>query len=472
MPWFDSSYDKPFRSVDEQIDLLESRGMQVGPRPDAVSTLRAMGYYRLSGYWYPYRRRKADDAGQTVVLSEFESGTRLADVVVLHDSDSALRRLLAEALEIVEVSIRFHIGHALGAAHPFAHRDERALAPEFVRRRDHRRRGKAHLRFRARDRADAKSDAWQKRYEREERRSRETFVAHFRERYGPHLPVWVATEVMSFGVLSELYDAAPQTDRERIALAFGLVRKDGRGDSALFANWLNHLRHVRNLCAHHSRLWNRVFDVQLASSKDHAELMHVSSEAGRRVFGTMAVLAYLVTRIAPASDWRLRARQFLQEWPSLFGDDKARIDLVRDWNQHELWRDVYEPDVELADRARLLAEFEVESRAGAEAKLTVREPKQRRSWLNWLVSRRATMVLSFGAAKLFPAFQFVDGDARQRVADLNEALFERFDGEGREADEVWWLVLRWWATPHRELDGQAPRDAADSELHVDLAQSL
>lgn len=45
---------------------------------------------------------------------------------------------------------------------------------------------------------------WLEEYDRHERRARGDFVLHFREHYGPHLPIWVVTEVISFGLLSNL----------------------------------------------------------------------------------------------------------------------------------------------------------------------------------------------------------------------------------------------------------------------------
>lgn len=48
---------KEFKSYDEQIDLLSERGMDVGDRDTARTTLQRVNYYRLSGYWYPFRKQ-------------------------------------------------------------------------------------------------------------------------------------------------------------------------------------------------------------------------------------------------------------------------------------------------------------------------------------------------------------------------------------------------------------------------------
>lgn len=102
---------------------------------------------------------------------------------------------------------------------------------------------------------------WLEEYDRHERRARGDFVLHFREHYGPHLPIWVATEVMSFGLLSNLYKLMRQSDQEILAARFQVHSADGRGDRGALANWLNCLRNLRNICAHYGRVWNRAFDV-------------------------------------------------------------------------------------------------------------------------------------------------------------------------------------------------------------------
>ena len=111
------------------------------------------------------------------------------------------------------------------------------------------------------------------------------FVVHFRETYGPHLPIWVATEVMSFGVLSGLYDLMTQADQEILAARFHISTADGKGDRGASSNWLNNLRNVRNICAHYGRLWNRSFDVVIdapgQARADAATLLAPARRGGR-----------------------------------------------------------------------------------------------------------------------------------------------------------------------------------------------
>lgn len=88
--------------------------------------------------------------------------------------------------------------------------------------------------------------------------------------------------------------------------------------------------------------------------------------------------------------------------------------------------------------------------------LSVKPARERQSWLRYLTKNSALVAVSYGGTKLYPRFQFRDGDVIPAVADLNEKLFRRLAGDTERA-EVSWDVLEWWITPIPELGG-APKD--------------
>ena len=51
------TYNKPWLSIEEQLDKLQAHGLAVTDEQRAEQALRRIGYYRLSGYWYPFRER-------------------------------------------------------------------------------------------------------------------------------------------------------------------------------------------------------------------------------------------------------------------------------------------------------------------------------------------------------------------------------------------------------------------------------
>jgi abortive infection bacteriophage resistance protein len=95
-------YDKPPLTFAQQADLLLDRGL-VADREELLSRLRNVSYYRLSGYWYPFRR--PDDT--------FAPGTTLADIWERYTFDRRLRLIAMDAIENVEVRIRTELVYAL-----------------------------------------------------------------------------------------------------------------------------------------------------------------------------------------------------------------------------------------------------------------------------------------------------------------------------------------------------------------------
>lgn len=84
--------------------------------------------------------------------------------------------------------------------------------------------------------------------------SKEDFVQHHREKYAGELPIWVAVEVMDWGQLCRLFGMAPQAAQREVADACQL-------SVAQFGSWIRTLNVLRNLAAHHARIFNRSFDI-------------------------------------------------------------------------------------------------------------------------------------------------------------------------------------------------------------------
>lgn len=282
-----TAYTKPHLSVPDQVQLLESRGLVVSDPAAAGRWLGVVGYYRLSGYWYPYR---APGPGGTGRSDEFVAGTTFEEVIDLYTFDRRLKLHVLDALERVEIAVRFRVGHTLGRRSPYAHLDPDHLDRSFGQ--------------------SAAYTTWRLKVDAAQAGSREDFVDHFRTRYDGRLPVWVVTEVLDFGSLSHLYAGLRRRDRDRDEIAHDLAVTDsvGRGNGAALVNWLRVLNYLRNTCAHHSRLWNRNLTVQLASR--HLTAIAALRQVGAggvattsRPAGVLAVLAYLMNEVAPGSSW-------------------------------------------------------------------------------------------------------------------------------------------------------------------------
>jgi abortive infection bacteriophage resistance protein len=298
-------YNRPWKSFASQLELLKSRGMVVTDETAAQSYLERVGYYRLSAYWYPFRvfNLVQDAATQRIAsirTDQFEIGTQFVDAVELYLFDKKLRLLVSDALERIEIALRVDIAYVLGEYDTFAHQNQNCLHPTFS--------GKI-------DRSTGKTAfaLWQEKYQSLLSRSKEDFVEHYREKHGPNLPIWVAVEILDFGAVSKLLAMMKVPDQQRIASKYGV------NDWKVFSSWLRALNYLRNLAAHHSRLWNRnVIDqpkLPIVGTMDWCDSFVGKADLIAKPFLLLAITRHLVMRVCPNSHWPERVRELLISFP-------------------------------------------------------------------------------------------------------------------------------------------------------------
>ena len=271
-------FNKPATTYSEQVELLKKRGMLVDEEDQAEFYFQHLNYYRLGAYWLPF---EADHGSH-----KFKAGTRFSDVLNLYVFDRELRLLVLDAIERVEVSVRAQWAHQMAHHHgPHAHLN-------------------AGLAF--------KRWHWQGNYDKlaaEVNRSDEVFIKHLLNTYQEALPpVWAVCEVMSLGLLSRWYNnLKPMQTRSAIAKPYQL-------DQGVLQSWLHHLSMVRNVCAHHARLWNREFTITpLVPRNKPAVLAGVFVPDSRKLYNTLLILLYFMDVIAPNHHWKLRLKALIAD---------------------------------------------------------------------------------------------------------------------------------------------------------------
>jgi len=299
------AFSKPPTTYSEQVRLLKQRGMVIEDPLEAEFYLQHLNYYyRLAAYWLPFELDHA--------THRFCPGTRFSHVLNLYVFDRELRLLVLDAIEWIEVSMRGQWAYQMAYHHgPHAH-----LQPELAR----------------------KSRLWKKNraklLQEVERSHHETFISHFEETYHEVLPpVWAVCEVMSLGQLSRWYaNLNPMSTRRAIANVYAM-------DEEMLESWLHHLTYVRNVCAHHSRLWNREFTViPLLPRNKPAGLAEQCLKGSRRIYNTLVLLLHCMDRIAPEHHWRGRLRSRLSEHKSEHKIDQQAMGFPAEWERMPIWR--------------------------------------------------------------------------------------------------------------------------------------
>ncbi len=309
------SYNKPYLPVADQITLIKRRGIVISDDALAQSYLEKIGYYRLSGYWYPYRRSATGD--------QFREGSKFPEVLELYVFDKKLRLLFLDVIERIEIALRVRITLQLGQAGPLAHRTAAALHGNFSLKKD----PQTNL---------TRHNIWLDRHDKSFANSKEEFAKHFKAKYpNEYPPLWIAAEVWDFGTMSILFSGLKKNDQTAIAATFG-VRS-----FSVMASWLHAINVARNICAHHSRFWNKanVAQPKWPSEADCPSLAHVNgnNHAQTRLYGTAAICAYLLLSINPNSTWRARFKELIAQFPQSNIVSLNSAGFPAGWDTEQIW---------------------------------------------------------------------------------------------------------------------------------------
>lgn len=313
---------KPWRSCTDQLQQLQDRGLQVDNPAAALDYLERLGYYRLSGYWYPFRAIDpvaSSNQGKAVRLDSFVQGSRFEDVIHLYVFDKKLRLLALDALERIEMAVRVDISYLLGQRDPLAHENPACLHGNFTKK----------LITKGPNTGKTPHQMWLAKYHAMLNRARkEPFVVHHEQQYGT-LPIWAAIEVWDFGLLSKLFAGMQYVDQQKIANHYGAP------SGQTFSQWMRSLNFIRNVSAHHSRLWN-INVLELSPVP-----VHWPNTLNRaKPFFYFCLMQQLLGVICPNSSWGQRFKNLLaDEFPIVANQTISLLDLgaFAGWETWPLW---------------------------------------------------------------------------------------------------------------------------------------
>ncbi len=312
-------YPKGWLSYDGQIEKLVKRGLSVPDTEAAKRFLAYSNYYRFTGYCLRFQHK--DSNGER----EFNQGVSFADVTTLYDFDKELRDCISNALESVEISFRSAVAYHFAELHgAFGH-----TRPDNFDRR-----------FTTRTTGDdgrprpSQYDEWHNGLIEETKRSNELFVKHFQLKYSqfPDLPIWTALEICSFGTLSKMFKNMLRLDMRPIAVRYSL-------QASTLDSWIHTFVYVRNICAHHSRLWDKI--LAIAPQLPPGKKWDVVRKANNKLYAVAMLLNWMLAHDSfdPKihADWKRSLTtimdSFFLRFPSLMGYTGFPID----WKRHEIW---------------------------------------------------------------------------------------------------------------------------------------
>lgn len=295
-------YNKLPIPIADQILKLKSRGLKFENEAKATNYLSNISYYRLRAYTYPFQDNTADDQRFNVDIS-FEQ------IIALYVFDRKLRLLIFDGIEKIEVAFRtqiiYHFALTQGShwqLNPLLYRDPMRFAN--------------HL------------DSLQKEID----RSTETFIDHYKSKYTTPTepPCWMSLEVSSMGLLSKIFQNLKKgPEKKAITAHFGLT------DVSIIENWMHCFSTLRNICAHHGRVWNRRLTlIKLPTHPAHAFLENKSIYANK-LYTTLSCIEYILKIISPGSTFSIRLQELMETCPLA---QTKEMGFPKNWHDEELWQ--------------------------------------------------------------------------------------------------------------------------------------
>lgn len=323
-------YTKTHLTYEQQADLLIARGL-VADRDELIQRFKNVGYYRLSAYWHPFRLR--DDMGN--ILPSLTPGTTLEKVWLHYRFDRELRLLILDAIERIEIALRSHLAyrHTEGKS-PFDY----ASSAYFPCWKDYLLKWE-----RVKIKKDKRGNILLRGIE---------YLDHFFIKYGDchdYPPLWMSIALAEMGFVAYFYDYSPKYIRKAIASEWKLK-------SSTLSSWLHALNILRNDCAHHARVWNKLYHSKPhlpTYSEDRLWYFRYNPKIGKWIAprdtssschfvnsASSACMLFICRRllryVAPTSHWKERAERLLHSYQE-GGVNLHKMGFPEFWEKHPLW---------------------------------------------------------------------------------------------------------------------------------------
>lgn len=248
------SYNKTPLTYEQHVELLTSRGLVISNPKDAVKFLKQVNYYRFSTYCVPFQHPH----------DVFIPRTTFEEIVNLYRLDAELRDAIFALLAPIEIYFRtqmaYELSHKWGT---FAQYDSSIF-----------KNGDLHK-------------EWLDELEKDTVDSNEPFIKHYQTKYSdfPRLPLWMACEIMSLGSVSKCYSNLMRDAQLLICTVFEVKPN-------VLRSWLHTITFLRNICAHHGRLWNRNLSISPLIPNKHIKWQTIPFN-NKKIFAGIAIMEWI-----------------------------------------------------------------------------------------------------------------------------------------------------------------------------------
>lgn len=296
------SYTKLPLDTPDIIDTLKARGLTIDNENRAMEFLSHVSYFRFATYLRPM-----EDASQT---HHYKPIASFEKAVMLYEFDAHLRQLLFTAIQQIEISLRSKIINKFSLKHGAMWFLDSSLATDkhkFVENLNT--------------------------LERELQRSKDDFIKEHFEKYSSngYPPAWKLIELTSFGCLTKLYfNFSDTVVKKKIAREYGVPQHE------ILESWMKSINALRNACAHHGRVWNRVMPMmpQLPTTLKNDWLINTNI-ARNRLYAILCCIIYWLNAITPHNTLAKDFSNLLVAYPTV---DPVAMGFPQNWQSEPLWK--------------------------------------------------------------------------------------------------------------------------------------
>lgn len=291
-----TSFNKKALSAEEQIELLVSRRLIIEDKKSAIEVIKRIGYYRLSSYM-----RNFQDGENHI----FRDNITFQDILNLYNFDENLRQICFIATQKIEIAYRAAISNVMCKkydSHWFSYLEA----------------------FRDKNDFNNCQELIKSEIKKNSNQYADTFIAKYYEKYDePELPpFWMVAETLTIGSLNKLYQMLNISNKRAIIayLNFGFDKK-----FMVTANWFFVICTIRNICAHHSRLFNRIFRI---TPTKQALVKELNVNCRNSFYYIAMVINYYLKTISNDVSFENDLIKLFEKYPNI---DKAKMGFPKEW---------------------------------------------------------------------------------------------------------------------------------------------
>jgi abortive infection bacteriophage resistance protein len=295
-------YLKPPISIADQITKFKERGLIINNESQLAHYLSNISYYRLRAYTYPFQDNNNPN-------HPFIKSVSFEEIMSLYVFDRQLRLLIFNAIEKIEISLRTQIIYHYSIAFQSHWHLNPALytnSSYFVE----------HISS----------------LNNEITRSNETFIKHYKQKYTDpkEPPCWMSLEVTSMGLLSKIFKNLKNDSTKNL-----VVKHFGLKDQTVLESWMFCFSILRNICAHHGRVWNRRLPPIKLPKKYVGEFVDNTQIYTNKIYSYICCIQYILNIISPNHDFKSKLFELMSKCPLL---QEKEMGFTKGWQNEKLWQ--------------------------------------------------------------------------------------------------------------------------------------